>query len=105
MWLLPCLYRQQSTTAAPRFPFPVNPQAALDRHGPGLTRANLASRLDVPLEVDERAAVVFRNVTGRLGSTWYKRANPIQFEHPVVPRLGSLARLDASLFQPKAIKE
>jgi hypothetical protein len=80
-------------------------QAALDRHGPGLTRANLASRLDVPLEVDERAAVVFRNVTGRLGSTWYKRANPIQFEHPVVPRLGSLARLDASLFQPKAIKE
>jgi NAD+ synthetase len=80
-------------------------QAALDRHGPALTRANLATRLDVPLEVDERAAIVFRNVTGRLGSTWYKRVNPIQFEHPVFPRLGSLALLDASLFQPNVIKE
>ena len=80
-------------------------QAALDRHGSALTRDNLATSLDVPLDVDERAQTVFRNVTGRLGGTWYKRVNPLQFEHPVFPRLHSLALLDAQLFQPNVVKE
>jgi len=80
-------------------------QAALIRHGSALTRANLAASLDVPLDVDERAALVFRNVTARLGGTWYKRVSPLQFEHPVFPRLQSLALLDAQLFQPDAVKE
>jgi nicotinamide-nucleotide amidase len=77
-------------------------QAALTRHGSALTRDNLATSLDVPLDVDERAQTVFRNVTRRLGATWYKRINPLQFEHPVFPRLQSLVLLDAQLFQPSA---
>jgi nicotinamide-nucleotide amidase len=78
-------------------------QAATDRHGLNLTHANLADSLEVALESDERATVVFRNVTKRLGSTWYKRINPVQFEHPLVPRLSVLANLDVQLFQPEVI--
>jgi nicotinamide-nucleotide amidase len=78
-------------------------QAAIDRHGPSLTHANLADSLEVPLESDERATLVFRNVTKRLGTTWYKRINPVQFEHPLVPRLSVLANLDSHLFQPEVI--
>ena len=48
---------------------------------------------------------VFRNVTARLGGTWYKRVSPLQFEHPLLPRLHSLALLDAQLFQPNVVKE
>jgi NAD+ synthetase len=80
-------------------------QAAFIRHGSALTRANLAAGLDVPLDVDERAQTVFRNVTARVGGTWYKRVSPLQFEHPLLPRLHSLALLDAHLFQPNAVKE
>ena len=80
-------------------------QAAFNRHGSALTRANLAAGLDVPLDVDERAQTVFRNVTGRIGGTWYKRVSPLQFEHPLLPRLHSLALLDAQLFQPNVVKE
>jgi NAD+ synthetase len=80
-------------------------QAAFSRHGSALTRANLAAGLDVPLDVDERAQTVFRNVTGRIGGTWYKRVSPLQFEHPLLPRLHSLALLDAQLFQPNVVKE
>src|SRR5690606_8268984 len=80
-------------------------QAALDRPGTaGVPPEDLPDRLDPPIGGDERARQVYRNVTGRMGRNWFKRVNPLQLEHPFLPRLSALARMDAALFRPEAVK-
>jgi len=52
---------------------------------------------------DERAAEVFKAVTGRLGGSWFKRMNPVNVKHPLFPdRYEDLAGLDQE-FQPKVV--
>jgi nicotinamide-nucleotide amidase len=52
---------------------------------------------------DERAMVVFSAVSQRLGSSWFKRMNPVNTKHPLFPdRYEQLAGLDQE-FQPKVV--
>jgi NAD+ synthetase len=53
---------------------------------------------------DVRAAVVFESVTSRMGSTWFKRMNPINVRHPLFPeRYEELAILD-DYFVPAVVR-
>lgn len=78
-------------------------QAALGQSGPP-SLDELPDRLDPPIGDDERARQVYRNLTGRMGRNWFKRVNPLLLEHPLLPRLSLLERMDAALFQPEAVK-
>lgn len=55
------------------------------------------------MEEDERAQQVFEAVYNRARRTWFKRMNPVNFEHPRLGTLQSLARTDRALFQPKVV--
>jgi nicotinamide-nucleotide amidase len=79
-------------------------QAALGRDAAAASLDALPDRLDPPIEGDQKALEVYANVTGRMRRNWFKRINPLQFEHPFADRLKDLARMDAALFQPALIK-
>jgi NAD+ synthase len=80
-------------------------QAALDQGGSARPSVgDLPDRLDPPLGGDERARQVYGSLTGRMGRNWFKRENPLLLEHPFLPRLSALARMDAALFQPEVVK-
>lgn len=67
-------------------------------------RAPSAGRIrsELYIDNDERAARIFETVLQRLAGTCVKRNNPVQFEHPLPPRLASLASLDRKCFAPRA---
>lgn len=47
-----------------------------------------------PQDMDEYATTVYEAVNQRLRATWFKRANPINFEHPIANRLDDLRKID-----------
>lgn len=53
---------------------------------------------------DERALQVFESVYSRAKGTWFKRMNPINFEHPRMMTLASLERTDRKMFQPAVVR-
>jgi NAD+ synthetase len=53
---------------------------------------------------DERAMQVFELVYGRAGRNWFKRMNPVNFEHPRLRTLQSLERTDRKLFWPEVVR-
>ena len=55
--------------------------------------------------VDERAEKVFNELLNRMGSTWFKRVNPVNIKHPLDPsRYDRLATIDSDLFHPAVVK-
>lgn len=79
-------------------------QASLERNGADASIDALPDRLDPPIGGDQRATDVYGNVTGRMNRNWFKRINPLQFEHPFAKRLAELARMDVRLFQPASVR-
>lgn len=54
---------------------------------------------------DQYALDVFKNLCSRIGSTWFKRMNPINLSHPTdAHRFSTLAFLDRTYFQPTIVK-
>lgn len=53
---------------------------------------------------DERAQAVFEAVYNRTRRTWFKRMNPVNFEHPRLGTLQSLSRTDRALFHPHVVR-
>lgn len=64
---------------------------------------------DIPevLEADQDpvAAQTLRTVLQRLRGTWFKRINPIAFDHPLVERIRILDVIDDRLFRPAVLRE
>ena len=56
------------------------------------------------IEEDERAQQVFEAVYNRARRTWFKRMNPVNFEHPRLRTLEDLARTDRMLFHPAVVR-
>ena len=52
---------------------------------------------------DPRAQQVFDAVMTRMGSTWFKRMNPVNLENKHHDRYSALAHIDNTLFVPKSI--
>jgi NAD+ synthetase len=69
---------------------------------PGLDEAAMEEAL--ALGNDAHAREAMRAALGRLRTTWFKRVNPIQFDHPVAERFAALAALDARLFHPAVLR-
>jgi nicotinamide-nucleotide amidase len=80
-------------------------QAALEQNRNLASADAVAVRLDPPLDDDPRARRIFDNVTGRMARNWFKRINPLQFEHPFAPRLVMLATMDSALFRPEVVRK
>lgn len=78
-------------------------QAIIDQINPFDRDADLAA-LKASLALDERAAVVFDNVTNRMKASWFKRMNPVNLRHSVHDRYSMLGKIDSSLFQPALVK-
>ena len=54
---------------------------------------------------DEKAVMVFNTLLDRMGSTWFKRMNPVNIEHPLEPgRYAALDAIDRDLFHPPVVK-
>jgi NAD+ synthetase len=60
--------------------------------------------LSSEMNLDDRAIIVFGAVTGRMGAGWFKRMHPINLNHPLADRFGTLNRLDHNLFRPECVK-
>ena len=56
-----------------------------------------------PMNDDD--VTVFNAVVRRIGGSWFKRKNPLNFDHPLVPRLHIIDGIDAALFVPDSAKE
>jgi nicotinamide-nucleotide amidase len=54
---------------------------------------------------DERALQVFNSVMTRMGSTWFKRMNPVNLQNKIKDRYAALSEIDNRLFVPKSITE
>lgn len=80
-------------------------QETLKNGGASASADAVADQLAQPLGDDARARQVFDTVTRRMSGNWFKRINPIQFEHPLAPRLAALAGMDAQLFRPEIVKK
>lgn len=52
---------------------------------------------------DERAMQVFNSVMTRMGSTWFKRMNPVNLENKYHDRYSALSEIDNRLFVPSSI--
>lgn len=73
-----------------------------DNDLPGL-RNDLEKFLD--FGDDDHAREVFNDLMTRMGSTWFKRINPISISHPFdKSRYVELSTADADLFQPSVVK-
>ncbi len=56
--------------------------------------------------VDEHAEMVLNGLLDRMGSTWFKRMNPVNIKHPVDPgRYARLSGIDCDMFHPVVVKE
>ena len=47
---------------------------------------------------------IFNSVAQRVGGSWFKRASPINFDHPVHPRLTVISDIDDRLFVPEFLR-
>ena len=56
------------------------------------------------IEGDERALQVFEAVYNRAGRNWFKRMNPVNFEHPRLRTLQTLERTDRKMFWPDVVR-
>ena len=56
------------------------------------------------IEEDERAQQVFEAVYNRARRTWFKRMNPVNFEHPRLRTLEDLVRTDRMFFHPAVVR-
>ncbi len=66
-------------------------------------RYDLAEFLD--FGDDDHAAIVFDDLMDRMGSTWFKRMNPVNITHPFDKRrYVDLSAVDADLFHPNVVK-
>lgn len=54
---------------------------------------------------EDRANHVFDCVTGRQRGSWFKRTDPVKFEHPHARRLQGVDLLDRLFYQPPVVKE
>lgn len=74
----------------------------------GFTRANLLEILGISTKgnVDDLyAEMVFNTLLDRMGSTWFKRMNPVNIQHPFEPgRYRALDQIDRDLFHPAVVK-
>ncbi len=73
------------------------------RRRPGIGAEDLGEVLEFGSDTHAREA--FAAVRQRVGSTWYKRVNPIHLDHPVDERFAALDDLDARLFRPAVLRE
>lgn len=74
-----------------------------------LTVSTLPAKKDfiikmLDIEDDERAQQVFESVYNRAGRNWFKRMNPVNFEHPRLKTLAQLERTDRKMFWPQVIR-
>ena len=68
----------------------------------GINKKNIAKALSI--EFDPHAVDVFELVMQRIGSTWFKRMNPINIVHPLDGRrYVELDHLDEALFHPDVV--
>jgi NAD+ synthetase len=76
--------------------------------------AEALDRIDPDLDIDEHVlahemgvdALVypqFQSVLRRMGSTWFKRKNPLNVRHPLADRYALLEKIDDALFVPKSV--
>jgi NAD+ synthase len=70
---------------------------------PELTAPQLAPALG--MEEDPHARQVLDAVLHRLRTTWFKRINPIRFDHPLADRYSRLDAVDERLFRPAMLRE
>lgn len=52
---------------------------------------------------DERALAVFNSVVTRMGSTWFKRMNPVNLQNKMFDRYSDLSLIDNTLFVPASL--
>jgi NAD+ synthetase len=63
------------------------------------------ARLRAALKLgNSKDLTIFNNVTGRIGGSWFKRKNPLNFDHPMMPRLQAIDDLDLRLFVPPSAR-
>lgn len=74
----------------------------------GVNRENLFKIMD-GMEGDEHAIEIFHKLLDRMGSTWFKRVNPVNIEHPTDTwsgnRYARLENIDRDLFWPAVMKK
>lgn len=74
----------------------------------GYTRNNVMDTLNIVTEgtvVDENAAMVLNGLLDRMGSTWFKRMNPVNIVHGFDSgRYRRLDQIDRDMFQPPVVK-
>jgi NAD+ synthetase len=70
----------------------------------GTNNTVLGIRDNLGIQDDERAISVFNSVMKRMGSTWFKRMNPVNLSNRLAPRrYDQLANIDNTLFVPRSI--
>jgi NAD+ synthetase len=74
----------------------------------GFTRTNLLNVLEIVTNMkvaDAYAEMVFNVLLDRMGSTWFKRMNPVNIRHPFEPtRYRALDSIDRDLFHPAVVR-
>lgn len=74
----------------------------------GYTRQNVLDVLNIVTEgtvVDENAKTVLFGLLDRMGSTWFKRMNPVNIQHSFDSgRYRALDQIDHDMFQPAVVK-
>ena len=70
-------------------------------------RENLFTVID-NLDNDPHAKEVFDGLLDRMGSTWFKRINPVNIRHPFDGKIGGryqrLTNIDRDFFWPTVVK-
>lgn len=74
----------------------------------GWNRRNLLDQLNIVTEgtvVDTHAEMVLNGLLDRMGSTWFKRMNPVNIQHPIEPgRYRALDQIDRDMFHPTVVR-
>lgn len=76
-------------------------------HFPDDIRREIVHRLGIHGALDEAWDPnyrVYEAVTRRIGGSWHKRKNPLNFEHPMDERLTMIEKIDQTLFLPAAAR-